>query len=70
IIDDALWDRVKVRQKEARIEMGKDSTGNALNPPTPRVGPDPHLPADRPVAAAHAHADVIPMIRRRRHLIE
>ena len=31
IIDDALWDRVKVRQKEARIEMGKDSTGNALN---------------------------------------
>jgi DNA invertase Pin-like site-specific DNA recombinase len=31
IIDDALWERVKARQREARIEMGKDGAGNALN---------------------------------------
>src|SRR6266404_548801 len=31
IIDDDLWQKVKVRQKEARIEMGKDEAGNALN---------------------------------------
>ena len=31
IIDDNLWDRVKARQKEVRIEMGRDSSGNALN---------------------------------------
>lgn len=31
IIDDDLWQQVKRRQKEARIEMGKDESGNALN---------------------------------------
>src|ERR1700676_1917303 len=31
IIDNELWQKVKVRQKEARIEMGKDEAGNALN---------------------------------------
>src|SRR6201997_25286 len=31
IIDDDLWQRVKVRQQEARIEMGKNDSGNALN---------------------------------------
>src|SRR6202795_2398237 len=31
IIDDDLWQMVKARQKEARIEMGKDGSGNALN---------------------------------------
>src|SRR5215472_18931299 len=31
IIDDGLWQRVKARQKDARIEMGKDDAGNALN---------------------------------------
>src|SRR5215472_10777142 len=31
IIDDDLWQRTKARQHEARIEMGKDEAGNALN---------------------------------------
>src|SRR6266404_596518 len=31
IIDDDLWARVKARQAEVRIEMGKDGDGNALN---------------------------------------
>jgi len=31
IIDDDLWQQVKARQKEARVEMGKDGSGNALN---------------------------------------
>jgi DNA invertase Pin-like site-specific DNA recombinase len=31
IIDDALWAKVKARQQDARIEMGKDDAGNALN---------------------------------------
>jgi DNA invertase Pin-like site-specific DNA recombinase len=31
IIDDNLWQKVKARQKEARIEMGKDEPNNALN---------------------------------------
>ncbi len=31
IIDDALWNRVKERQQEVRIEMGRDAAGNALN---------------------------------------
>ncbi len=31
IIDDALWERVKARQKDARIEIGRDEAGNALN---------------------------------------
>ena len=31
IIDNELWERVKARQGEARIEMGKDDAGNALN---------------------------------------
>ena len=31
IIDYFLWQRVKGRQQEARIEMGKDEPGNALN---------------------------------------
>jgi DNA invertase Pin-like site-specific DNA recombinase len=31
IIDDDLWQRVKSRQQQARIEMGKDEQGNALN---------------------------------------
>jgi site-specific DNA recombinase len=31
IIDDDLWQKVKARQREARIEMGKDGSGNALN---------------------------------------
>jgi site-specific DNA recombinase len=31
IIDDQLWQKVKARQQEARIEMGKDQPGNALN---------------------------------------
>ena len=31
IIDDDLWQRVKVRQGQVRIEMGKDTDGNALN---------------------------------------
>lgn len=31
IVDDALWERVKFRQKETRIEIGRDDAGNALN---------------------------------------
>jgi len=31
IVDDALWARVKARQSVVRIEMGRDSDGNALN---------------------------------------
>jgi DNA invertase Pin-like site-specific DNA recombinase len=31
IIEDALWERVKARQQEARIEMGKSDEGNGLN---------------------------------------
>jgi len=31
IIDDDLWQQVKARQKEARVEMGKDGSGNSLN---------------------------------------
>jgi hypothetical protein len=31
IIDDELWQKVKARQQEARIEMGKDEPGNTLN---------------------------------------
>ncbi len=31
IVDDALWERVKARQKDARIEIGRDGAGNALN---------------------------------------
>ncbi|MCW3477768.1 recombinase family protein [Rhodovastum sp. RN2-1] len=31
IIDQELWDRVKVRQSDVRIEMGRDTDGNALN---------------------------------------
>jgi site-specific DNA recombinase len=31
IVDQALWDRVKERQGEVRIEMGRDADGNALN---------------------------------------
>jgi len=31
IIDDDLWQQVKARQREARIDMGKGTTGNALN---------------------------------------
>ena len=31
IIEDALWERVKARQREERIDMGKDENGNALN---------------------------------------
>src|SRR5262249_49101158 len=31
IIDDDLWARVKARQAEVRIEMGKDGDGNGLN---------------------------------------
>ena len=31
IIDDDLWQRVKAPQQEARIEVGKDDAGNALN---------------------------------------
>jgi hypothetical protein len=31
IIDDQLWQKVKARQQEARIEMGKDQAGNTLN---------------------------------------
>jgi DNA invertase Pin-like site-specific DNA recombinase len=31
IIDDELWQSVKNRQQRARIEMGKDEAGNALN---------------------------------------
>jgi site-specific DNA recombinase len=31
IIDDELWGRVKARQQDVRIEMGKDERGNALN---------------------------------------
>lgn len=31
IVDDTLWARVKARQGEVRIEMGKDEDGRALN---------------------------------------
>ncbi len=31
IVDDALWARVKARQSVVRIEMGRDTNGNALN---------------------------------------
>jgi site-specific DNA recombinase len=31
IIDDALWQRVKQRQADVRIEIGRDAGGNALN---------------------------------------
>jgi DNA invertase Pin-like site-specific DNA recombinase len=31
IVDQALWDRVKARQQEVRIEMARDADGNALN---------------------------------------
>jgi hypothetical protein len=31
IVDDAMWDAVKVRQAEVRIEMSRDADGNALN---------------------------------------
>ena len=31
IIDDDLWNKVKKRQKNARIEMARDESGNALN---------------------------------------
>src|SRR6266404_2104218 len=31
IVDDDLWRQVKARQKEARIEMGKNESGNGLN---------------------------------------
>jgi site-specific DNA recombinase len=31
IIGDDLWQKVKARQQEARIEMGKDRSGNVLN---------------------------------------
>jgi site-specific DNA recombinase len=31
LIEDALWNRVKARQKEVRIEIGRDAGGNALN---------------------------------------
>jgi len=31
IIDDEFWHQVKARQKEARIEIGKNESGNALN---------------------------------------
>src|SRR5205807_2024678 len=31
IVDDALWDRVKERQREVRLEMRRDEDGNALN---------------------------------------
>jgi site-specific DNA recombinase len=31
LVDQELWDQVKVRQTEARIEMGRDDDGNALN---------------------------------------
>ena len=31
IVDDALWDQVKARQQEVRIEMSRDENGNALN---------------------------------------
>jgi site-specific DNA recombinase len=31
IVDDALWQQVKVRQKTLRLEVGRDAGGNALN---------------------------------------
>ncbi|CEF48494.1 unnamed protein product [uncultured bacterium] len=31
IVDDTLWEKVKGRQQEARIEMSKDESGNGLN---------------------------------------
>ena len=31
IVDDTLWDAVKVRQEEVRIEIGRDESGNPLN---------------------------------------
>ena len=31
IIDDVLWNRVKARQQEVRIAIGRDADGNALN---------------------------------------
>lgn len=31
IVDDALWSRVKARQREVRIEISRDAAGNALN---------------------------------------
>lgn len=31
IVDDALWARVKARQQDVRIEIGRDLGGNALN---------------------------------------
>ena len=31
IVDDSLWNVVKARQKEVRIEIGRDEDGNALN---------------------------------------
>jgi site-specific DNA recombinase len=33
IVDDALWNRVKARQEDMRIEMARDADGNALNRP-------------------------------------
>jgi hypothetical protein len=31
IVDDTLWEKVKGRQQEARIEMSKDESSNSLN---------------------------------------
>ena len=35
IVDDTLWEKVKGRQQEARIEMSKDESSNALNQAPP-----------------------------------